>query len=37
MGAHDAVNLPDEVAEVEVLIQRARVAQAAMITVFLRC
>ena len=30
MGAHDAVNLPDEVAEVEVLIQRARVAQAAI-------
>ena len=30
MSAHDAVNLPDEVAEVDVLIERARVAQAAI-------
>lgn len=30
MSAHDAVNLSDEVAEVDVLIKRARVAQAAI-------
>ena len=30
MSAHDAVNLLDEVADVEVLIQRARIAQAAI-------
>ncbi|MDA8814423.1 aldehyde dehydrogenase family protein [Luminiphilus sp.] len=30
MGAHDAVDLSEQVAEVEVLIQRARVAQAAI-------
>ena len=30
MGAHDAVDLSEQVAEVEVLIERARVAQAAI-------